>query len=61
MAGGTTPREVAGCYEGLIGALVVDRADSPAEAGVPLIVADTLMSDRVAARGLAESVLEAVA
>jgi LPPG:FO 2-phospho-L-lactate transferase len=61
MAGGTTPREVAGCYEGLIGALVVDRADSPADAAVPLVVADTLMTDRVAARGLAESVLEAVA
>jgi LPPG:FO 2-phospho-L-lactate transferase len=61
MAGGTTPREVAGCYEGLIGALVVDRADSPAEADVPLVVADTLMSDRVAARTLADSVLEAVA
>ena len=61
MAGGTTPREVAGCYEGLIGALVVDRADSPTDAAVPLVGADTLMTDRVAARGLAESVLEAVA
>jgi len=40
---------------------VVDRADSPADAAVPLVVADTLMTDRVAARGLAESVLEAVA
>jgi LPPG:FO 2-phospho-L-lactate transferase len=61
MAGGTTPKHVAGCYEGLIGALVVDRADAPAEADVPLVVTDTLMIDRDAARRLAEVVLEALA
>jgi LPPG:FO 2-phospho-L-lactate transferase len=61
MAGGTTPKHVAGCYEGLIGALVVDRADAPAEADVPLVVTDTLMTDRDAARRLAEVVLEALA
>jgi LPPG:FO 2-phospho-L-lactate transferase len=61
MAGGTTPKHVAGCYEGLIGALVVDRADAPAEADVPLVVTDTLMTDRGAARRLAEVVLEALA
>ncbi len=59
MAGGTSPGHVADCYEGLIGALVIDRADAPAEAGVPLVVTDTLMSDRDAARRLAEVVLEA--
>ncbi len=61
MAGGTTPAHVTGCYEGLIDALVIDRADAPAEAGVPLVVADTLMPDRDAARQLAEIVLEVAA
>ena len=59
MAGGTTPAHVAGCYEGIVDALVVDRADAPARAGVPLVVADTLMRDRAAARRLGEAVLEA--
>ncbi len=58
MAGGTSPAHVAGCYEGLIDALVIDDADAPAEAPVPLVVTDTLMSDRKAARRLAETVLE---
>src|SRR6185437_2174802 len=31
MAGGTSPADVAGCYEGLIDALVFDDADAPAE------------------------------
>ena len=61
MAGGTSPAHVTDCYEGLIGALVVDRADAPAEADVPLVVTNTLMTDRDAARKLAEIVLEAVA
>lgn len=59
MAGGTTPDRVAGCYEGLIDALVIDRADAPASAPVALVVADTLMRDRDAARRLAEVALEA--
>jgi hypothetical protein len=59
MAGGTTPAHVAGCYEGIVDALVVDRADAPAQADVPLVVADTLMRDRAAARRLGEAVLEA--
>ena len=59
MAGGTTPAHVAARYEGLIDVLVVDRADAPAEAGVPLVVTETLMTDRAAARRLAETVLEA--
>jgi LPPG:FO 2-phospho-L-lactate transferase len=61
MAGGTSPAHVADCYEGLIGGLVIDRADAPAEAGVRLVVAETLMRDRAAARRLAEVVLEAAA
>ncbi|MSO58407.1 MAG: 2-phospho-L-lactate transferase [Thermoleophilia bacterium] len=61
MAGGALPDHVAHCYEGLIDALVVDRADAPADASVPLVVTDTLMTDREAARRLAETVLEAVA
>ncbi len=59
MAGGTTPAHVAGCYDGLIDALVVDTADMPADGEVPLIATRTLMADRVAARRLAEAVLEA--
>jgi LPPG:FO 2-phospho-L-lactate transferase len=59
MAGGTTPAHVAGCYDGLIDALVIDRADAPAGAGVPLVVTETLMTDRDASRRLAEAVLEA--
>ena len=59
MAGGTSPEHVARCYEGLIDALVVDRADLPAQAAVPLVAADALMTDREAARRLAETALEA--
>ena len=61
MAGGTTPAHVADCYVGLIDALVVDAADAPAKASVPLVVTETLMTDRVAAGRLAETVLEAAA
>jgi LPPG:FO 2-phospho-L-lactate transferase len=61
MAGGTTPAHVAGCYPGLIDALVIDRADAPAEAEVELVVTETLMTDRADARRLAETVLEAAA
>lgn len=59
MTGGTTPAHVARCYDGLIDVLVIDRADAPAEASVRLVVTDTLMTDRVSARRLAETVLEA--
>ena len=59
MAGGTSPRHVAACYPGLVDVLVIDRADAPTEAHVPLVVAETLMTDRAAARRLAEIVLEA--
>ena len=59
MAGGTTPDLVAQSYKGLIDALVIDRSDAPAAAAVPLVVTDTLMTDRDASRRLAETVLEA--
>jgi LPPG:FO 2-phospho-L-lactate transferase len=59
MAGGTTPAHVARCYEGLIDALVIDRADAPADADVPLVVTNTLMVDRAGSRRVAEVVLEA--
>jgi LPPG:FO 2-phospho-L-lactate transferase len=59
MAGGTSPRHVAHLYDGLIDRLVIDEADAPAEASVELLVRRTLMTDREAARRLAETVLEA--
>jgi hypothetical protein len=43
----------------MIDALVIDEADAPAEAAVPLVVTRTLMADRDAARRLAEALLEA--
>ena len=60
LAGGTGPRQVADCYEGLIDALVIDEADAGQEAGVRTIVTRTLMSDAEARRRLAEAVLDAV-
>jgi LPPG:FO 2-phospho-L-lactate transferase len=64
LAGGTSPAHVAGCYPGLLDALVIDEADAAGAAGVEALrvrphVTRTLMSDRRAARLLAESVLEA--
>jgi LPPG:FO 2-phospho-L-lactate transferase len=59
MAGGTEPRHVAECYEGLIDALVIDASDAPAEASVQTVVMSTLMSDFDAARELADTALEA--
>ena len=59
MAGGTSPAHVAGCYDGLIDMLVIDRADAPADAPVPLVVTDTLMYDRDAGRRLADTVVGA--
>jgi hypothetical protein len=63
LAGGTTPAHVAGCYEGLIDALVVDEADAGSLDGLGLvrpIVTRTLMSGRAARRRLAEAALGAV-
>jgi LPPG:FO 2-phospho-L-lactate transferase len=61
MAGGTTPAHVAGCYAGLIDALVIDAADAPADLpnGVRAVVTATLMHDEPARRRLAQDVLDA--
>ena len=61
LAGGTGPAQVAGCYEGLIDALVYDEADGEVELDVRPIVTKTLMSDAGSRRRLAEAALEAAA
>ncbi len=59
LAGGTTPTHVAGCYEGLIDRLVIDEADvGQSPHGLDVTVTGTLMTDREAARRLAETILE---
>jgi LPPG:FO 2-phospho-L-lactate transferase len=63
LAGGTSPRHVAGRYPGLIDALVVDEADADDLDGlgdVRPIVTRTLMSDADARRRLAAVALGAV-
>jgi LPPG:FO 2-phospho-L-lactate transferase len=63
MAGGTTPAHVAGCYEGLIDALVLDERDAHQlhELGdVRPVVTRTLMRDAAARRRLVEATLGAV-
>jgi LPPG:FO 2-phospho-L-lactate transferase len=63
LAGGTSPRHVAGCYEGLSDARVVDEADADDLDGlgdVRPIVTRTLMRDADARRRLAEVALGAV-
>jgi LPPG:FO 2-phospho-L-lactate transferase len=62
LAGGTSAGRVAGCYRGLIDALVIDEADAAEAAslernGVRPIVTRTLMSDEPARRRLAEAAL----
>jgi LPPG:FO 2-phospho-L-lactate transferase len=60
MAGGTTPQHVTQCHQGLIDELVIDEADAAAPLpDIAVTVTNTLMSDRVAERRLAERVLEA--
>jgi hypothetical protein len=59
LVGGTSPSHLTKCYKGLLDALVIDRADAPAAADVEVVVTDTLMSDRDAARRLAQTTLEA--
>jgi len=63
LAGGTSPRHVAGCYPGLIDALVIDAADAEDLDGlgdVRPIMTRTLMTDGDARRRLAEAALGAV-
>jgi LPPG:FO 2-phospho-L-lactate transferase len=62
LAGGTSAGRVAGCYRGLVDALVIDEADAAgasavARQGVRPVVTRTLMSDGEARRRLAETVL----
>jgi LPPG:FO 2-phospho-L-lactate transferase len=59
LAGGTTPAHVAGCYAGLIDALVLDEADADelGDLGVRPVVTRTLMTDADASRRLAEAAL----
>ncbi len=64
LAGGTEPRRVATCYQGLVDVLVIDRADADGAAevqahGVRCVVTDTVMHDAVSRRALAEAVLAA--
>ena len=58
MAGGTTPEHVAGCYAGLIDALVVDESDPAGPLAVRRVVTQTLMTDLAASRRLAQTALE---
>jgi LPPG:FO 2-phospho-L-lactate transferase len=59
LAGGTSAAHVAGCYAGLIDALVIDEADAADTSGLPVrpIVTRTLMADRAARRRLVEAAL----
>ena len=64
LAGGTSPRRVATCYQGLVDALVIDHADAAGAdeveaAGVRCVVTGTVMSDAQTTRALAEAVLSA--
>jgi LPPG:FO 2-phospho-L-lactate transferase len=64
LAGGTEPRRVATCYQGLVDALVIDRADADGadevEAdGIRCVVTNTVMRDGPSRRALAEAVLTA--
>jgi LPPG:FO 2-phospho-L-lactate transferase len=61
LAGGTGPGHVAGCYRGLIDALVYDESDGEVELEVRPIVTKTLMTDAASRRRLAEAALEAAA
>jgi LPPG:FO 2-phospho-L-lactate transferase len=63
LAGGTRPAQVAGCYAGLIDALVLDESDAHDLGGlgdVRPVVTRTLMRDADARRRLAEAALGAV-
>ncbi len=62
LAGGTSPRRVATCYQGLVDVLVIDEADAHGAAeveaqGVHCVLGQTVMRDDVSRRRLAEVVL----
>jgi len=59
MAGDATSATVAARYPGMLDVLVVDSADANTDAGVTTVATDTLMTDRPAARRLAEATLAA--
>jgi len=59
LLGGTSPAHVKRCYEGLLDVLVIDGADASATSDGHVVVTDTLMDDRDAARRLARTTLEA--
>jgi LPPG:FO 2-phospho-L-lactate transferase len=61
LAGGTGPEHVAGCYQGLIDALVYDDSDGEVDLDVRPLPTRTLMSDAAARRRVAETALEAAA
>jgi LPPG:FO 2-phospho-L-lactate transferase len=66
LQGGTTAAHVAGCYPGLIDALVLDEedaadADAVSSTGVRPVVTRTLMHDAASRRRLAAAALDAVA
>jgi LPPG:FO 2-phospho-L-lactate transferase len=58
FAEGTEPKHVAGCYTGLIDALVIDEVDDPGDLDITPLVTRTLMTDAAARRRLAEAVLD---
>jgi LPPG:FO 2-phospho-L-lactate transferase len=57
MAGGTSPAQVASCYEGLIDALVIDEHDDASGLEVQAIVTGTLMIDAESRRRVADAAL----
>jgi LPPG:FO 2-phospho-L-lactate transferase len=63
LAGGTTPAHVAGCYQGLIDALVIDEVDAEdaRDASIRTIVTRTLMDGAEGRLRVAEAALEGAA
>jgi LPPG:FO 2-phospho-L-lactate transferase len=61
LAGGTSAAHVAGCYEGLIDALVIDEADAADDVPVRTIVTRTLMDGSEGRLRVAEAALDGAA
>jgi LPPG:FO 2-phospho-L-lactate transferase len=63
LAGGTTPAHVAGCYQGLIDALVIDEVDAEdaRDESIRTIVTRTLMDGTEGRLRVAETALEGAA